>query len=1219
MIGSKLGGTIRVQGATVTAESVQSSGAEVNVITGSLIVQGEAMKTAHFELQGSGTLSGAGTLEVSSGLVWSGGTMSGSGETVVGSGASGVVREALLSKRTLANEGTLEFQDQSQMADGATFSNEGTSIDNVEFEGGYASIVVATGSTSAPLIVNTGVFKKTYAAPELGKTTAVDVAFENFGRVSAEAGNFYFSDPVVTEPEELWGEENPSAPERELPMCEESVSCNGNFSQSQSDFAIGGRGVDLDLTRTYNSQAAALGKHGVFGYGWSSSFSDHLVLEPARHLATLIQADGSSVAFAEGSGEAFTAPAWTQDVLHGSTTSGYTLTLEDQTVYRFTGSSGRLESVTDRNGNATTLAYNGSGNLETITDPDGRKITLAYNSEGLVESAEDPMKHVVKYTYEGGNLTSVTQPGETALRWQFKYEAHQLTEMIDGRGGITVNKYNGSHELTEQTDPMKRVSSFEYLPFQTRTTNHATGAVTAQYLTSSGLSAAVTHGYGTASATTESSKYNAAGEPVSVTNGDGYTTTYEYEHGNRTRMVEPEGHETKWTYDSTHDVHTSTTPDGETTTIERNSDGDPETVSRPAPGATTQTTKYTYDAHGDETSMENPLKQVWKYEYDGAGDRTVEIDPEGDKRTWGYNEDSQETTMVSPRGHLTGAKESDYTTTTTRDTRGLREKVVTPLKHETTYTYDGDDNVETEKDPEANTTSYTYDADNERTKVKEPNGTSTETGYDGAGQVTSETDGNKHTTKYERNVLEQVTEIADPLGRKTLKECDAAGNLISVKDAEERTTSYKYNHDNRLTNITYSDGKTPDVEYEYNGDGDRTKMVDGTGTTTYEYDQLDRLTKTKDGHGDTIAYEYNLANAPTKITYPNEKATSREYDKDGRLEKVTDWNSKTTTFKYNADSDLEKTIFPSATGDEDTDLYNEDDQISEIKMTKGSETLASLVYARNKDEEVTKATTTGLPGEEKPAFSYDENSRLTKGAGITYKYDEANNPTTIGTHTYSYNAADELEKSTVSKTTADTYTYNEVGERTKTEPTTGAATSYGYDQAGSLTTVTRAKAGKHQRSKMPTVTTATDYAHRRPSPGSQATSHGTWQKNYHCSSTTGRTATSTVLVGFPSSKSTTPPAPSSTYTTTSRAVHACSPAQPAKQKPPTPTTPTATRPAARGRALRRWATTGSTPAQTRASYTCERASTTQPLGSSSASIRKSNKHVKFTDTRGITL
>ena len=91
------------------------------------------------------------------------------------------------------------------------------------------------------------------------------------------------------------------------------------------------------------------------------------------------------------------------------------MTLANQIKYKFAGASGRLESVTDRDGNATTLTYNEAGQLTTITDPTARTIKLAYNGEGLVESAEDPMKHVVKYTYEGGNLKSVTQPAEAGL------------------------------------------------------------------------------------------------------------------------------------------------------------------------------------------------------------------------------------------------------------------------------------------------------------------------------------------------------------------------------------------------------------------------------------------------------------------------------------------------------------------------------------------------------------------------------------------------------------------------------------------------------------------------------------------------------------------------------------------------------------------------------------------------------------------------------------
>jgi RHS repeat-associated protein len=457
--------------------------------------------------------------------------------------------------------------------------------------------------------------------------------------------------------------------------------------------------------------------------------------------------------------------------------------------------------------------------------------------------------------------------------------------------------------------------------------------------------------------------------------------------------------------------------------------------------------------------MTNPLSDTWKYEYDSQGDRTAETDPEGDKRTWGYNADSQETSTVSPRGHEAGAKESKFTTTTERNARGLPVKITAPLEHVTSEEYDGDNNLVKKTDPESHVTKYSYNADNELTATEEPNKDTTSTEYDGAGQVVEQTDGNGHATKYKRNILEQVEEITDPLGRKTHKEYDPAGNVKSVTDAAGRTTTYKYDPDNRLVEIKYVGESTPNFEYEYNGDGLRTRMVDATGTTTYSYDSLDRLTSTTDGHKDTIDYEYNTGNEQTKITYPNGKAVTREYDKDGRLTSVADWSGNTTKFKYNGDSDLTATMFPAATGDEDKYAYNEADSMSEVKMTKGAETLASLVYARNKDEGVTKATTVGLPGEAAPSFSYDENSRLTKGAAVSYKYDAANNPTTIGNDTLSYNAADEPEKAVNKRVTEATYSYNEDGERTKTTPASGPATTYGYTQAGDLVSVSRPKEG----------------------------------------------------------------------------------------------------------------------------------------------------------------
>jgi RHS repeat-associated protein len=1064
-----LSGAIKVVAATVAAGKIEASAAslylevEACCAPGTLELTGPGVSIVRdltFKGTSLTTLTGAAELDVTGTFqVPSGGRMQGTGSTVLKPGVTGTIDAGIaIDKRTLINEGHLLVAPPAGSIAGsenARLENLGTLTVNREGEGAMYG-----ANTETPLLINLGVFQKTEGTFKAW----ISWYFNNAGVIKVESGEFKFDRPELNTPwTEYGGPENESAPEEEKPTCGEDVNCaTGNLSKTQTDFAIGGRGAGLDLTRTYNSQAAAENVKGVFGYGWANSFSDHLTVEKTSQKATLHQADGSAVAFKEGTGGAYTAPAWSQDVLSGSEASGYTLTLKDQTVYKFAGATGRLETVTDRNGNATTVEYDETGRLKAISDPAGRKITLKYNAEGLVESAEDPMKHAVTYTYASGNLATVTQPAETALRWQFpKYDgSHQLEELIDGRGGKWVNKYNASHQVIEQADALlpARTTTFEYKPFETRTTNHATGAVTVNQTTSTGLAAATVHGYGTSSATSEITMHDASSNLVSVTDGNNHTTKYTYDtHANRLTMLDPNSHETKWTYNSTHDVETETKPNGEKTTYKRESRGNPEVVERPAPNNTTQITKYTYNSHGQALSMEDPLKRVWKYEYDNAGDRTEEADPENDKRTWRYNENSQETATVSPRGHVKAGEEAKYTTETERDAQGRAIKVTDPLKHETKYRYDGNGNLEVKTDPELHETTYTYDADNEREKVKEPSGTITESSYDGAGQVKSQTDGNGHPTRYERNILEQVTEVIDPLKRATLKKYDNAGNLTSVTDAAKRITTRKYDPANRLIEVTYSDGKTPTVKYEYNENGDRTKMEDGSGTTTYEYDQLDRLTATKDGHGNTSGYEYDLANEQSKITYPNGKAVTREFDNAGRLKSVTDWLAHTTKFTYDADADLTATAFPTGTSNEDTYAYDATDAMSEVKMAKGAETLASLVYARNKNGQVNKATTVGLPGEALPAFNYDKNSRLTKGANIPYKYDQANNPTTIGANAYKYDIADQLEKSEVALTKAPvaTYSYDEIGERTKTTPASGSATTYGYNQANNVTSVER--------------------------------------------------------------------------------------------------------------------------------------------------------------------
>ncbi len=1037
--------------ATTTAGDLKASHATLELTGGSFSVTSGSTATVGALGLGPGGVAGAGTVDVSGSLTTgSYGLMKGSSRTVLLPGATASLGQMYLEESAwFVVEGVATFAEND-------FSMSGTSVLDVvgTFKANSESYVpLIRVESGSPKIVNSGLFEKTAGTGHV----EVQPDFANLGSIKSVTGKLEILNPVSAEQSTQWGGRNPSADGPPPPECDDPVGCaTGNFSEKQTDLAVGGRGVGLVWTRYYNSQAAATGNtKGMFGYGWSSSFSDHLVLEKASTekpiaQAVLYQADGSTVPFTESGGK-YTAPEWSQDTLTGSEAKGYTLMLADQTTYKFNGSKGRLESVADRNGNATTFTYTGAGRLEKITDPAGRKITLAYNSEGLVESAKDPMGRTVKYAYEEYELAGVTEPGETEKRWQFKYDgSHELTTMTDGRGGKIVNEYNGAHQVVSQEDPAEHTSSFEYEPFETTITNKATGAVTVERFDSNDLPFSISRGYGTASETTETFAYNSQNELLSVTDGNGHTTKYGYNSsGDRTSMVNADEQETKWEYDGTHDVTSVTTPGGETTTIKRDSQGNAEAIERPISGKT-QVTKYAYDSHGNLEKVTNPVEQTWVYGHDNAGDRTAETSPETEKRTLGYNEDSQEVWTVSPRGNASGEL-TKYMTGIERDERGRPLKIADPLGHTTKYTYDADGNLETITDGNGHKTTYTYNADNEPTKVKEPNGTVTETEYDGAGDVIAQVDGNKHTTKYVRNILGEVTEVVDPLSRKTTKEYDGAGNLTTLTDPLSRTTTYVYDPANRLKEVTYSDGKTHSVKYEYNADGDRTSMIDGTGTTSYTYDKLDRLTEVGEPHGLNTSYEYNLAYQQTKITYPSGKAVSRAYDKDGRLQKVTDFAEHAMTFSYDKDSDLTATVFPSGSKGEDTYTYNAAGQTIEAKV--GATEKDTITYARDGDGQVSATTEKGLPGEEHHTDTYNEENRLLKaGSGHEWEYDAAGQPTKVWTIALAYDAGGEIQ-------TKYGYTYNEAGERTKYAPTKGPATTYTYDQAGNLTAVNRSAEG----------------------------------------------------------------------------------------------------------------------------------------------------------------
>lgn len=115
--------------------------------------------------------------------------------------------------------------------------------------------------------------------------------------------------------------------------------------------------------------------------------------------------------------------------------------------------------------------------------------------------------------------------------------------------------------------------------------------------------------------------------------------------------------------------------------------------------------------------------------------------------------------------------------------------------------------------------------------------------------------------------------------------------VCSRTDARGTATTYAYDTLHRLTSRTYSDG-TPTVAYFYdqtsyngltisNGNGRRTGMSDGTGSTAWSYDSMGRVLtrrQTISGISKNTSHTYNLDGSVASITYPSGRTVNYAYN-----------------------------------------------------------------------------------------------------------------------------------------------------------------------------------------------------------------------------------------------------------------------------------------------------------------------------------------------------
>lgn len=577
----------------------------------------------------------------------------------------------------------------------------------------------------------------------------------------------------------------------------------------------------------------------------------------------------------------------------GSSTADYTHT--DANPTRITLPSGTMTSVGyDANGRKTsstlmgpygtgehaitTFTYDYNGNVETVKDPNGQTTGLLtkyfYDERNRLTDVDDPMLNDAAAPHRNSN-------GHTTS-WTYDFAGNTKSQKNANNQLISFDEYDEMNRLLQQTvqqnpDPVA-VTKYTYYPSGLLDTMQDPKLVE-----------------------TPSSSY--------------YKTSYDL-MGRKTRLAyppEPGGAlRSEWfTYDAAGNLETYSNRGGFKQTFVY--DGRNRQISSAWSDGTTALT-FTYDAASRVTQITNADAVINNTYYD---DNTLKIQEEWATAApayhhsviYDYNLDRNRSYVAYPSG-----KSYNYTYTGRNQLAWIQDNLDPTGIHEVSYDYDLSGNVETRRAgnngivtdasqrnpmnqikhlehrfaagsaaPATRSFDYTYNSMGNRSTIKRDTALAQSYGYDYAQQVTLgvesgvsatysyDANGNRDalnaSTAYATNILNQQTTFN---GQTVIY--NAQGNVTSLSG----TATYAYDAMGRLTKVI-NGGVTSTFKY----DGLNRKISQTVaGVTTYNvWDGWNLIEERNATNGTLYAYLYGTGEIVSRITYPS--ATKRLYFQDG--------------------------------------------------------------------------------------------------------------------------------------------------------------------------------------------------------------------------------------------------------------------------------------------------------------------------------------------------
>jgi RHS repeat-associated protein len=806
------------------------------------------------------------------------------------------------------------------------------------------------------------------------------------------------------------------------------------------DLEIDSFGPTAALTRTYWSTRTAA---GYFAPGWRFNFERALSFVDET-LIRYTNEDGESFAFAKSGTSTSWSPPPGLNAKLAPVGSDWTLTFpESRLVLTFDGTSGRLKSEADRNGNAVTYAWTTTS--VTITAANGQQIVVSLSDgkvTGAVYSTVDGTREV---SYATAAPWSVTYYPNTSL-------AHTLTYSYNGEGrlsDLTAPAFTGTTDATQSflyaSGALSEVRFPDYTTMATFPDYLGSNADARATIAYNGQSAVVSR-WGTVYSTgaptgqtgtlvAQSFTWGSAGAPTSETE-PGSQAAWTCDNSDLTRapldVSSPLGYSVSAGYDARMNV-TSVKDElghGETATYPT----DPADPNADLPATITDAlgskATNTYDDHGNPTQVTRQLNaagdlEVTRYTY---ADVTV-----GSATYYGALVQEQRLISGTPEAGVWAV--TDYGdhypngqagTTVYRDV-ALYDGQVDPPDLTITKTHDAFGNLLSETDTSSQViATNTYDLAGRMLTSTGPGFTATVGGSGVSTQIVSH-----HAYDcWGHEVESYQTSTGDGSGEKdnwTTTVYDVVGRTWEVKrwlwaspppsGTPQSTVSYRYDglgrqitqadttesglpaltaYDARGNVVASWEGGVCSGSYvlaratrhlnanltpAYDADGRVTATAEpGEGSTTFTYTPTGQVLTETRPDGTSTTYAYDAAGNKTQEASTEEGTTNFTYDRGGRCLTVTNGNSLTTNMTYDL---LSRQTSAGAQGQPASQfVYNSLGWKLKIQDADGFTTSYVFDEAGRIVSETTAGNTT--------ASTYDAAGHL------TYQVDPGDRQTTIG-------------------------------------------------------------------------------------------------------------------------------------------------------------------------------------------------------------------------------